>query len=495
MSGCFLFFRFWPGFDFDQFPVDLFNGIADEDLPAALACYAGEEIRRPEVRHRIKEVVKARRQKLIAGFRKESASRMMVGARDVGVRKRLTKRDWYWPRIRRAERGDLLVCRLGAYLGWWQKGEAWSESLPFGPQVWFSRVSSPELAEAFVSHLNGRTGLDYDGNEVELHFRPRFGFVEDADTALQISAQRCINAIGRGQAPDVRGSKAALAMGRKAMAIADEMLEATAPPTPVQAVSTPPLNNDDESKTALANNDRTESNASNPYHPADGLPNCDNDAGTETFQSTGGEPQPVDPSFPLVLNLDGQVPFSKDDEATWKRPKRPAWLPYTWKLENCPFASAADDGTFDLSTEAFIQWCNWNINGLDGSDWWHGENAERIEAAGNDAVHDAYSLVELVWPVNRDGRPDCRSGSFNSADAVKELRKVRDVVTAVLRDDVAIEYSDYHTPTYWRNVFAVDGVDISQDTLTKMFATGELRKGPGGSTRRVRIDIRDLPKN
>ena len=252
MSGCFLFFRFWPGFDFDQFPVDRFNGIADEDLPAALACYAGEEIRRPEVRHRIKEVVKARRQKLIAGIRKQSASRMMVGARDVGVRKRLTKRDWYWPRIRRAERGDLLVCRLGAYLGWWQKGEAWSESLPFGPQVWFSRVSSPELAEAFVSHLNGRTGLDYDGNEVELHFRPRFGFVEDADTALQISAQRCINAIGRGQAPDVRGSKAALAMGQKAMAIADEMLEATAPPTPVQAVSTPPAP-DPESQTPAAN--------------------------------------------------------------------------------------------------------------------------------------------------------------------------------------------------------------------------------------------------
>ena len=34
----------------------------------------------------------------------------------------------------------------------------------------------------------------------------------------------------------------------------------------------PPLNNDDESKTTPANKDRTESDASNPYHPADGLP-------------------------------------------------------------------------------------------------------------------------------------------------------------------------------------------------------------------------------
>lgn len=238
MSDCFLFFRLWPGFT-DPFPVDRFNAIAaDADLARALDSYAREEIGRPEVRHRIKQVAKTRRRNSLAAIRKQSASRMMVGSPAVGVRKRLTKRDWYWPRIRQAKHRDPLVCRLGAYLGWWR--EAWSDSSPFGSRVWFCRVSSPELAEALVSLLNGRTGVDYDRNEVEYHLRPRFGFVEDADTTLQIVAQRCINAMRRGEAPDVRGSKAALAMGQKAMAIADEMLEAAAPPTPVQDILAPP---------------------------------------------------------------------------------------------------------------------------------------------------------------------------------------------------------------------------------------------------------------
>jgi len=101
-------------------------------------------------------------------------------------------------------------------------------------------VSSPELAEAIVRELNGRTDLDYAGNELEYYLRPRFGIAEEADSALQISAQRCIDLIGRGKAPDVRASKAALAMGRIAMGIADEMLQAAARLTPTEVAVAPP---------------------------------------------------------------------------------------------------------------------------------------------------------------------------------------------------------------------------------------------------------------
>ena len=226
MADCFLFFRFWPGFS-DPFPVDRFNSIADSDLPRALELYAREEIGRPEVRHRIKETAKARRRNVIDGVKRQSSRRLGAPRnRPVG---RLAKRDWYWPQIRRAERKDPLVCRLGAYQGWWQK--RWFESLPFGPQVWFCRMSDCELADVVVRLLNGRTDLDYGENKLECVLQPRFGLAKDVDTTTQIVAQRCITSIRRGEVPDVRASKMMLSMGQKAMRIADEMLEAATHPT------------------------------------------------------------------------------------------------------------------------------------------------------------------------------------------------------------------------------------------------------------------------
>ncbi len=235
MSDCFLYFRLWPGFT-DSFPVDRFNGIAnDQDLLQALDDYARGELARPEIRLQVKQVASRRRTNLLAGLKRKSALRSPAGFRTTSVRKRLTKRDWYWPRVRHADRRDPLVCRLGAYLGWWQK--RWDESFPFGPRVWFHRVSSQELAEAFVSHFNGRTELEYNGHELEYYLRPRFGFVENSDTALEITAMRSINAIRRGNRLDVRAGESALAMGQKAMGIANEMQEALASAEPLQPVT------------------------------------------------------------------------------------------------------------------------------------------------------------------------------------------------------------------------------------------------------------------
>ena len=242
MSDCFLYFRLWPGFT-DPFPVDRFNGIAnDQDLLQALDDYALGEIARPEIRLQVKQVASTRRKNLLARLKRQSARRSPAGFGNASVRKRLTKRDWYWPRIRHADRRDPLVCRLGAYLGWWQK--RWDESFPIGAWVWFYRVTSQELAEAFVSHLNGRNDLEYDGHELEYYLSPRFGFVENSDTALRITAMRSINAIRRGKVLDIRAGKSALAMGQMAMGIADEMLEALAPPESSQPVSLPTTLND-----------------------------------------------------------------------------------------------------------------------------------------------------------------------------------------------------------------------------------------------------------
>jgi len=249
MSDCFLFFRFWPGFA-EPFPFERFNTLPDAELVSALDSFARKQLRIPEVRTRIKEVAKGRRRRFIESLN-ELWKRRSQGGPSV---MRWTGPDFArkcWRSVRGAERKDPLVCRLGAYLGWWEK--VWLDSSPFGPSVWFCRVSSPELAETLVSLLNGRTGVDYDGNEMEYYFRPRFGFVEDADTALRIVAQRCINAMRRGEAPDVRGSKAALAMGQKAMDIADEMLATClteqTPAVPVSEPQPPAAESQDFGKT------------------------------------------------------------------------------------------------------------------------------------------------------------------------------------------------------------------------------------------------------
>ncbi len=258
-TGYFLYFRLWPGFK-EPFPVDRFDAVADDqDLERALDDYARKELGRLEVRDLVKKVARTRREKLRAGVLQQSKRVRSVGLSKASVRKRLTKREWYWPIIRHADRTDPLVCRLGAYLGWWQK--RWNELLPFGPRVWFYQVPNRELAEAFVTHLNGRTNLGYEGNELEYYLKPRFGYVENSDTALQIAAMLNINAILHGKPPEVRAGEAALAMGRKAMVIADEILETLAPPEPTKPV--PAGSKPDETKGRSGQADQTQ-----PQKPA-----------------------------------------------------------------------------------------------------------------------------------------------------------------------------------------------------------------------------------
>lgn len=230
MADCFLFLRCWPGFS-EPFPFDRFDGIAgDEELSRALDSWAREEIRRPEARRAIMQVARLRKQRYLAGIQKRRgayAGRPGRPRNDTSGSSFWTcgtERDVYWPRIRQPERPEPLVCRFGADLGWWR--QVGTESLPFGPRVWFHQVPSSELAEAVVSALNGRTDLHFEENKLEYYLRPRFGFVEDADTALRISALRCIDLIRRGEVPEVRDGEVALAVGKKAMRLADEMVDA-----------------------------------------------------------------------------------------------------------------------------------------------------------------------------------------------------------------------------------------------------------------------------
>ncbi len=224
MADCFLFFRLWPGFDFAGFPVDRFNAIADDDqLSKALESWARKESKRREVRRQIEQPAIARGKDHLAAAQRR---RGVMASRPEGFRKNAAGRQ---PEAKRAEP---LVCRLGADLGWWRR--VGDDPLPFGPRVWFYKVPSSELAEIIVSKLNGRTDLHFDDHQLEYYLQPRFGVVEDMDVALRISAVRCIKSIQNGKIPEVRSGEIALAMGRKAMAIADEMLEAAATPTPVQ---------------------------------------------------------------------------------------------------------------------------------------------------------------------------------------------------------------------------------------------------------------------
>jgi len=216
MAECFLFFRFWPGFT-DSFPVDRFNTLTDEELPAALKSFALTEIRRPEIWKQVKEVRKRRKAKAIAGLRRQSAQRL--GGGPVMGRWR-AKRVSLASLVRGADRDDPWICRLGAYLDWWSRCGC-DSSYAFGP-----RVSSQESAEMIVSYLNSRK-VDYHGNELEHHLRPRFGFLEDLAADQQVSAQRCIDAIQRGNEPDVCSRREALVMGQKAIRIADELMGAT----------------------------------------------------------------------------------------------------------------------------------------------------------------------------------------------------------------------------------------------------------------------------
>ncbi len=254
MADCFLFFRCWPGFS-EPFPFDRFDGFAkDDELLQALNSWAREEIRRPEARRAIMLVARWRKQEWLAEIQKRRGTyagrpgRPRSSTSRRSAPRHVTSRDVYWPRIRQPDRPEPLICRFGADLGWWrEKGcfganiPLWRErgdnSLPFGPRVWFYQVPSSELAETVVSALNGRNDLDFDDNKEEYYLRPRFGFVEDTNVALRISALRCIESIKRRKIPEVRSGEMALAMGQKAMAFADEMFAAAGPLAPGTAQS------------------------------------------------------------------------------------------------------------------------------------------------------------------------------------------------------------------------------------------------------------------
>jgi DNA-binding CsgD family transcriptional regulator len=227
MARYFVFFRCWPGFK-EPFPFEEFNGLSDKELPAALELFARKQLRSAEVRERIKRAWKRRGKAFTEAIMRQSSRRLGGGpipSRD--ARPALSFHQMRWKRIRRADREDLLVCRLGAYLGWWS-GEKLARTDAVGPRVWFFDAPSRKFAEELVSELNARRGLDYDEHKVERHLKPRFGFVAAAslEAGQKASIQRGINSIERGKEPAVPHRKIALLVGQRARQVAKELAEA-----------------------------------------------------------------------------------------------------------------------------------------------------------------------------------------------------------------------------------------------------------------------------
>jgi len=234
MAGYFLFFRCWPGFT-EPFPFERFNALPDDELGSALNFFAREQLRLPEVRAGIKQEAKRRRQKLLAGIRRQSRRRM-GGGPVPGAGRRIPKREWYWPRIRGADRTDPLTCRLGAYLGWWHSGIV-GLSGPVVPRIWFHETRSREFAEQLVVELNARSKLaklttltkrDFDTHELEYHANLRPGFIsaEGLSDGQRASIRRCIQAIQEGRNPDVEYGSLVLPIGQRALAVALDLAKA-----------------------------------------------------------------------------------------------------------------------------------------------------------------------------------------------------------------------------------------------------------------------------
>jgi len=230
MAEYFLFFRCWPGFS-DPFPFERFNALPDDELPSALEVFARERLR--EERKRIKEVARGRRREFantINAMKRQSRMRMGIGQALPACKSGhqvISLRQRRWERVRRADRKDPLVCRLGAYLGWCTDKKVNGPAVWF-PAVWFCLSAYLALAGHLVKELNRQQCLDYDKHQLEHHANPRFGFVPADGLSLgqRASIQRCINAIQEGGKPAVQDAQLALIIGQKALAVALDVAKA-----------------------------------------------------------------------------------------------------------------------------------------------------------------------------------------------------------------------------------------------------------------------------
>ena len=138
MAGYFLFFRCWPGFT-KPFPFEQFNALPDDELGSALDSFAREQLRLPEIRERVRQAItrgKRRHTEWVEKVKEQSKQRTGGPASAtpaLSPRKNFRQERWEW--IRCADRTDPLVCRLGAYLGWWKR-EVVGQALGW-PAVWF----------------------------------------------------------------------------------------------------------------------------------------------------------------------------------------------------------------------------------------------------------------------------------------------------------------------------------------------------------------------
>jgi hypothetical protein len=133
-----------------------------------------------------------------------------------------------WAAVRHADRTDPLVCRLGAYLGWWGQGGTLIGRKVGFPIIWFLPATSLTFAEQLVKELSRQRDLDYPTHQLEYHTNPQYGFVsaEGLSDGQQASIRRCINAIQEGREPDVQDGKLALLIGQRAIRVAKELYDA-----------------------------------------------------------------------------------------------------------------------------------------------------------------------------------------------------------------------------------------------------------------------------
>ena len=224
MAGYFVFFRCWPGFR-EPFPFEDFNGLSDAELTTALDSFATEQVRTAAVRDRIKEVGKQRRRRFNSALKKQSFRRLGGGPSPGSEKKpRVSGRQMRWRRVRCADRKDPLVCRLGAYLGWW-RSEIRDQTAPCRPRAWVCETPSREFAKQLVSELNRRSSLDYGKHRPEFHFNPHFGFASDEAMSdrERASIRRCIGRIQANEDPPVEYAKEAKLIGYRAFQVALEL--------------------------------------------------------------------------------------------------------------------------------------------------------------------------------------------------------------------------------------------------------------------------------
>jgi len=227
MAGYYVFFRCWPGFT-EAFPFDRFNALPDDKVADALNSFAQEQLRLPEVRERVKKEARRRRRRFIEAIKAQSRRRTggpaLGGAAHGITQQKLVQTRW--GAVRHSERRtDPLVCRLGAYLGWWRRDRRIiGEDVGF-PAVWFWTSDSQEFVTQLVAELDRLRNLDYDAHELEYYTNPRFGWIatDGLEPGKCASIQRCINSIQNGREPDLRMRKLATEIGSRVVKVAQEL--------------------------------------------------------------------------------------------------------------------------------------------------------------------------------------------------------------------------------------------------------------------------------